>query len=91
MGYTDGDCRPAQRTGRRLPPKELQRWLDEGKECLLLDTRNDYEVRLGAFKNCVDFQLDNFREFPAKCKDLASQAREGQGGEELKEERVAWA
>lgn len=64
-------CRPAERTGPHLAPRELQRWLDEGKEVLLLDTRNDYEVRMGAFKGCVDLQIDSFREFPEKCRKLA--------------------
>lgn len=37
--------KPAERTGLRLEPEELKRWLDEGKPCIVLDTRNDYEVR----------------------------------------------
>ena len=89
MGQPDVD--PRARVGHYVEPSEWNE-LIRSPDVAVIDTRNDYEVRLGAFKNCVDFQLDNFREFPAKCKDLASQARGGQGGgEELKEERVAWA
>ena len=40
-----GAVKPTERTGKRLAPEELKRWLDEGKPCVLLDTRNDYEVR----------------------------------------------
>jgi len=47
-----------------LAPKELREWLASGKEFTLLDTRNDYEIRLGTFKNAVDMQLDTFRNFP---------------------------
>ena len=51
------DCRPADRTGQRVAPRELQRWLDEGRDVTLLDTRNDYEVRMGAFKGeCRSFE-----------------------------------
>ena len=32
---------------------------------LLLDTRNDYEVRMGAFKHAVDLNIKSFRAFPA--------------------------
>ena len=39
--------RPAERTGLRLEPTELKRWLDEGKPCVVVDTRNDYEVGVG--------------------------------------------
>jgi UPF0176 protein len=46
-GYTLSDgstVKPAERTGQRLDPEELKAWLDEGKPCVVLDTRNDYEV-----------------------------------------------
>src|SRR5882757_8999692 len=42
---------PARRTSPKLPAKELKRWLDEGRPITLLDTRNDYEVKLGTFRN----------------------------------------
>mmetsp|Transcript_25492 Transcript_25492/g.74327 ORF Transcript_25492/g.74327 Transcript_25492/m.74327 type:complete len:402 (-) Transcript_25492:258-1463(-) len=60
----DPSVRPAERTGLRLEPREFKRWLDEGREVVVVDTRNDYEVRLGTFRNAVDLELDNFKEFP---------------------------
>lgn len=33
-------------------------------EVLLIDTRNDYEVEIGTFKNAVDPKTRSFREFP---------------------------
>jgi len=57
--------KPATRTGKRLEPEVLKQWLDEGKPCVLLDTRNDYEIRIGAFDNAVDLEMDSFKEFPA--------------------------
>lgn len=55
---------PARYTSPRLSPQELKRWLDEGREVLLYDTRNDYEVKMGTFKGAVPAQVDYFREFP---------------------------
>jgi len=37
--------KPQERTGLRLEAEELKRWLDEGKPCLVMDTRNDYEAK----------------------------------------------
>jgi UPF0176 protein len=48
----------------------LKRWLDAGhddagRELLLLDTRNGFEVDAGAFRNAVDWRLQKFSDFPA--------------------------
>lgn len=56
---------PANYTSRHLPAATLKQWLDEGRPITLLDTRNDYEVKLGTFRNAVTIQVDTFREFPA--------------------------
>jgi UPF0176 protein len=58
--------------GGRAPAVDaatLQRWLasghdDDGREVLLLDTRNDYEVALGKFDHAVDYHLASFTGFP---------------------------
>ena len=39
-----------------LSPEELNAWIEEGKEMVLLDTRNDYEYEAGKFKNCVKIE-----------------------------------
>ncbi|HTI71149.1 MAG TPA: RluA family pseudouridine synthase [Candidatus Limnocylindria bacterium] len=56
---------PAQNPSPKLAAKELKRWLDEGRPITLLDTRNDYEVKLGTFRNAKPIGVDNFRDFPA--------------------------
>ena len=61
---------PARRTSPKLKPAELKRWLDEGRPVTLLDTRNDYEVKLGTFRNALTFDLDHFRNFPAAVRTL---------------------
>ncbi|GGY29900.1 UPF0176 protein [Rhodanobacter panaciterrae] len=59
--------------GGRAPAVDaltLQRWLDQGhdddgREVVLLDTRNDYETDVGKFPQAVDYRIASFTEFPA--------------------------
>jgi RluA family pseudouridine synthase len=67
---------PGQRTSPKLPPKKLKEWLDEGKPIMLLDTRNDYEVKLGTFKNALPIGVDHFRDFPAAVRKLPEDMKE---------------
>lgn len=55
---------PGHHTSPRLPAAELKQWLDEGREVVLYDTRNDYEVKLGSFKNALPAGIQHFRDFP---------------------------
>ena len=48
----------AARTSPKLKAAELKQWLDEGRPITLLDTRNDYEVKLGTFKGAVPAGID---------------------------------
>ena len=61
---------PAERTSPKLAAKELKQWLDEGRPVTLLDTRNDYEVKLGTFKNARPIGVDHFRNFPDAVRKL---------------------
>lgn len=67
---------PARRTSPKLAPKELKQWLDEGHPVTLLDTRNDYEVKLGTFKNALPIGIDHFRDFPAAVRRLPEAMKE---------------
>lgn len=60
------DLTPSRFTGKRLMPAELKKWLDEKKEIVLLDTRNDYEIAMGTFKGAIDYGIETFKEFPEK-------------------------
>lgn len=55
---------PAGRPSPKLSAKELKQWLDEGRDLVLLDTRNDYEVEVGTFANALPIGVDHFRDFP---------------------------
>jgi UPF0176 protein len=46
-----------------LAPEVLAKWLDEGREVVLLDTRNAYESRLGTFKGSHTPAIAHFVEF----------------------------
>ena len=70
---------PAKRTSPKIAPAQLKQWLDEGRKLTLLDTRNDYEVKLGTFENALPAGVDHFRDFPAAVAKLP---------EELKDETI---
>lgn len=63
---------PAKRTAPKLSPAELKTWLDEGRPVTLLDTRNEYEIKLGTFRNAVTLGIDHFRDFPAATQKLSA-------------------
>jgi len=64
------EVRPAEHTSPSINPKELKKWLDEERDILLLDTRNDYELRIGTFEKAVDLDIKTFRQFPAAIEKL---------------------
>jgi len=70
LACNDAEVKPHEKTGKFLSPKEFKEWLQANPDTPLLDTRNDYEVSVGTFKNAVDLKLDNFRNFPDKLKEL---------------------
>jgi len=61
---------PSRYTSPHLKAAELKRWLDEGRPIVLLDTRNDYEVKLGTFKGATVIGVDTFRNFPEAVRRL---------------------
>lgn len=61
---------PARRPTAKLPARTLKQWLDEGRPITLLDTRNDYEIRMGTFEKAVPAHIDHFREFPGAVRKL---------------------
>jgi len=63
----DSELRPDERTATRLAPATLKAWLDEGRDVLLVDTRNQYEVDVGTFKGALELGLENSRQFAEKA------------------------
>ena len=59
------DIDPSRTPAPRLSPEALKQWLDEGREVLLLDTRNKFEVDVGTFDNALELNLKSFSEMSA--------------------------
>lgn len=62
MGIENID--PGRIAGTYVRPRDWNQ-LIEDPEVTLIDTRNDYEVSIGTFKNAVNPHTTSFREFPA--------------------------
>ncbi len=67
---------PSTYTSPRIEARTLKQWLDEGKPVILYDTRNDYEVKLGSFRNAVTAGIDHFRHFPEAVAKLPEEMRD---------------
>jgi UPF0176 protein len=67
---------PATYTSPRIEAKQLKQWLDEGKPVVLYDTRNDYEVKLGTFRNAIPAGIDHFRHFPEAVAKLPPELKD---------------
>jgi len=61
MGVSGID--PVHVVGTYVSPQDWNALISD-PEVLLVDTRNDYEVQVGSFKNAVNPETDTFREFP---------------------------
>ena len=61
---------PALRPTAKLSAATLKQWLDEGRPVTLLDTRNDYEIRMGTFRGARPAGINQFRDFPAAVAKL---------------------
>ena len=73
--------RPQARRAAAISPAQLKTWLDRGRddagrEIVLLDTRNAFEVDLGSFAGALDLKIAHFGEFPAAVAKAAENLRE---------------
>lgn len=79
--YRDTSLQPEQGRAPSVAPETLARWLengldDEGREVVMLDTRNIDEVVHGSFKNALVFPINRFTDLP-KAVDLLKPELEG--------------
>ncbi len=56
-------------TGKHISPEEFIEFCGN-KNVIILDARNEYESRVGKFKNAVTLPIKTFREFPDAVKKL---------------------
>ncbi|GAA4523593.1 sulfurtransferase [Brachybacterium paraconglomeratum] len=73
--------RPLEERAPAVEPRTLKRWLDQGhddagREIVMLDTRNAFEVDYGTFAGAVDWRIERFTHFP----EAASTHREALEG-----------
>ncbi len=61
MGVEDVD--PNRIVGTHVKPRNWNKLIQD-PDVTLIDTRNDYEVKIGTFKNAVNPHTGSFREFP---------------------------
>jgi UPF0176 protein len=59
----DKTIKPEKITGKHIVPKKWDKILNNNKY-LIIDTRNDYEVSIGTFKNAINPKTKSFKEFP---------------------------
>ena len=57
------EVNPNEVVGTYLNPEEWNKVISE-PDTILIDTRNDYEVKVGTFKGAINPQTETFREFP---------------------------
>ncbi|MBX9567275.1 MAG: sulfurtransferase [Candidatus Obscuribacterales bacterium] len=70
MRHSETPC-PSQKRAPAVSAKTLKVWLDrgyddDGREVVLLDTRNQFEVDLGTFENAKSLEIGMFSEFPSE-------------------------
>ena len=72
------DINPRELTGDYVTPQELYAMYENNEDVIVLDTRNEYETRVGLFENAVDLQLDTFRDFPNAIEQLPDEYKDKQ-------------
>lgn len=65
---------PKHVVGTYVKPKDWNALISD-PDVLLVDTRNDYEVKVGTFKHAVNPVTETFREFPQYVKDNLDPAK----------------
>lgn len=67
--------KPSEKPAPYVDAKTFREWLREGKDMIVLDTRNDYEIHLGTFKGAVDLDVHKFRDFPDAVRAMSQDTK----------------
>ena len=65
----DTSINPNINSGTYINPEDWNELISD-EDVLLIDTRNEYEVSIGSFKNAINPKTNTFREFPKWVSDL---------------------
>lgn len=66
---------PNKLVGQYVEPKNWNALISD-PEVLVIDTRNNYEVGIGTFKNAINPETDTFREFPSFVESKLQHAKD---------------
>jgi UPF0176 protein len=72
------EIRPLDYTGENIKPLEFKKILDNDEEVIIVDTRNEYETRVGIFENAIDLNLSTFKDFPKAIQNLPEEYKKKQ-------------
>jgi UPF0176 protein len=64
MGRTGDESDPTKRVGTYVNPGPDWDRLIQDEDCLVIDTRNDYEYMVGTFQRAINPHTESFVEFP---------------------------
>ena len=70
--------KPAEITGEEITPTAFKQLLDAGDEVIVLDTRNEYECRIGTFENAFEMNIRSFRDFPKAVSEMDEDLKDKQ-------------
>lgn len=77
------DIDVAKYVGEYVDPKDWDALISD-PDTVLIDTRNDYEIKIGTFENAIDPDTETFRDFPAWLENWKKEQ-----GEEITKKKVA--
>lgn len=72
ISFGQPEISPAKTPAPRLSPQEFKQWLEQGKEMVVLDTRNSFEVQVGTFRGALHMGNHSFRDFPVAAAAIDS-------------------
>tara|TARA_B100000945_G_scaffold208999_1_gene168179 strand:- start:105 stop:923 length:819 start_codon:yes stop_codon:yes gene_type:complete len=70
------EIRPADFSGERISPTEFRKIIESEEDILVLDTRNDYEIRIGSFEGAIELGISSFRDFPEALASLPEEYKQ---------------
>lgn len=81
ISFRREDASPLAGRARAIAPIELARWIrqghdDQGRQVILLDTRNRQEVVHGTFSGALSLPIDRFTELPGAIADCRERLRD---------------
>ena len=68
------EVNPNKIVGKYIDPKDWNQLIND-RDVLVLDTRNNYEIEIGTFKNAVNPNITKFRQFPEYIKKNVNQIK----------------